>query len=88
MCGQYGPKTLLSVVAESWANNQDYDVVAMNLLGQMAQHLKPEHFEQLRDLVPPNAYDAAVDFLRHAQKEGAIYGEHFDSFEGAKPPRG
>lgn len=88
MCGQYGPKTLLSVVAESWANNEDYDEVAMNLIGQMAQHLKPEHFDQLRDLVPEKAYEAAAGFLRHAQQWGAVYGEHFDSFEGAKPPRG
>jgi hypothetical protein len=88
MCGQYGPKTLLSLVAESWENNQDYDEVAMNLVGQMAQHLKAEHFEQLRSLVKPAAYEAACDFLRNAQKWGAVYGEHFDSVEGAKPPRG
>ena len=76
-CEQYGAKQVMTVLHQAVVHNTTIQEEAVNLVLQMAQHLKADHIEELRRMcrtADPEAIDSAI---RELTEQGALYGEHF-----------
>lgn len=86
-CAQYGPKQLLTVVAQAIALGGELDTSMYLLMAEMAVHLNDSHYELIADLVEPHQVADARRTLDVLRRQGAQWNEEMLSEKFKKTPR-